>query len=204
MLIENNKRERFLSPAEIKRLFDAADSDQNYYAGQYIKFLLLTGVRRSEAANAKWEDVNLVGERPTWIIPLTKSGKSRTVRLNRLAAELLHNLQRIPGHPYLFPGGNPKKPSSYAQPIQSPTKAFNRMLKRAGIKGPFCIHQLRHTHASMIINSGGSLSDVQAALGHSSSRMAERYSHYADNRLEQTGQQIANCVEQALRFSNQA
>ena len=39
------------------------------------------------------------------------------------------------------------------------------------------IHDLRHTYASLLINNGVSLYEVQELLGHSSSAMTQRYAH---------------------------
>ena len=116
---ENNQRQRFLSNGEIRALFLAADQDANTYAAAYIKFLLLTGVRRSEGLAAKWDDIQMVSGRKVWHIPHTKSGKSRHVILNAMAIDILDKLPRIDGNPYLFPGKVP------GNPIQNPIKAFN-------------------------------------------------------------------------------
>lgn len=59
---------------EIRRLFIAAELDDNYYAAQYVKLLLLTGLRRDELRLAKWEHVSL--EQGTLFIPHTKNGLS--------------------------------------------------------------------------------------------------------------------------------
>ncbi len=199
LLREDNQRTRLLTDAQLRALFKACDEDQNYFAGQYFKFLLLTGARRSEAANAKWEHVQLNLARPIWTVPTSKAG-GYTAYLNRLAVELLLNLRRIPGHPYLFPGGYPRH-EDYDGPIVSPTKAFKRVLRRAGIHGDYCIHQLRHQHASIIANNGGSVADIMLALNHSSPTMAARYTHLSPNRIAQTGQRVADTVEHALTLS---
>lgn len=196
LLREDNQRTRLLTDAQLRSLFKSCDDDSNYFAGQYFKFLLLTGARRSEAAQAKWEHINLNLARPEWTVPTSKVGRY-TAYLNRLAVELLRNLRRIPGNPYLFPGGYPNY-KDYRGPITSPSNAFKRVLRRAGIAGPYCIHQLRHQHASIIANNGGSVADIMLALNHSSPAMASRYTHLSPNRIAQTGHQIANSVEQAI------
>jgi len=189
---ENNQRQRFLSSAEIRSLFQAADQDENYYAACYIKFLLLTGARRSEGLAARWEDINLTNKHPSWFIPETKSGRSRYVFLNPMAVDLLHQLSRIPGNPYLFPGRVEGKP------LKNPIKAFKRMAKLAGIERSFRLHDLRHTTASLIVNAGGSLYDVQATLGHASSRMSQRYAHLSHERQQRTSTRISEVVANAL------
>jgi len=39
-------------------------------------------------------------------------------------------------------------------PIQIPLKAFKHMVERAGLESKLRCHDLRHTHARLIINSG--------------------------------------------------
>ena len=51
-------RERFLSKEEANLLLAAIDTDENETAAYCIKLLLLTGARRNEITQAKWEYVN--------------------------------------------------------------------------------------------------------------------------------------------------
>ena len=189
---ENNQRQRFLSNDEIRALFIAADQDDNDYAAAYIKFLLLTGVRRSEGLAAKWDDIQVVSGRRVWHIPHTKSGKSRHVILNAMAIDILDALPKIDGNPYLFPG------KVKGNPIQNPIKAFKRIIKRAGIEETFRLHDIRHTVASLIINNGGSLYDVQATLAHANAKMSERYAHLSNERLQDTSDNLSAVVAGAI------
>lgn len=189
-LTENNQRTRYLDKGEIRRLFMAADADENRYAGQYVKQLLLTGLRKDELRLAKWE--HLDQSQLTLFIPHTKNGKSRILHLNHMAMQILKETHPIEGNPYLFPG------QKQGQPLNNVTRPFNRMLKRARIEGPVCIHTCRHSVAALIVSSGGTLYDVQAQLGHASSQTSQRYAHLHASRLRHTSTQVANCVEQAL------
>src|SRR5262249_42009845 len=51
-------RQRFLTPEETQRLIASINADQNQIAARAIILLLLTGARRSEVTQAKWEDVD--------------------------------------------------------------------------------------------------------------------------------------------------
>lgn len=194
---EDNRRTRLLTDDQLRALFNACDRDENYYAGQYFKFLLLTGARRSEAANARWEHINLELDRPTWTVPTSKAGNYISY-LNRLAVELLRNLVRIPGHPFVFPGGFPNFERHWG-PIAAPNKAFKRILEKAGIEGDYCIHQLRHQHASLLANRGANTADIMMALNHSSPAMASRYTHLSPQRISHTGHLVADSVENSLK-----
>ena len=119
---ENNQRERFLSEDEIQRLFRAMDEEPNRVAVAALKFLLLTGLRKEEGLQARWEHVDL--ERGVLFLPHTKSGKSRTAVLNDEARALLGQMERVAGNPYVFPGRVP------GQPLNNPNKAFPASWRR--------------------------------------------------------------------------
>jgi len=189
---ENNKYQRFLSNDEIRRLFSAADDDENTYAAAYIKILLLTGVRRSEGLGMKWEHLQLSGIKKQWYVPHTKSGKSRYVILNPMSVHILEHLPKVRNNPYVFVG------KIEGQPIQNPIKAFKRMVDRAGLESSLRCHDLRHTHASLIINNGGSLFDVQAALAHANSSISERYAHLSEETRQKTSYNISTVITGAI------
>jgi len=189
---ENNQRQRFLNNDEIRCLFLAADEDSNVYAAAYVKFLLLTGVRRSEGLAAKWSDISVTNGRHLWFIPHTKSGKSRHVILNAMAISVLEGLPRFAGNPYIFVG------KVSGQALNNPIKAFKRIAKRAGIESSFRLHDIRHTVASLIINNGGSLYDVQATLAHANAKMSERYAHLSNERLQSTSDNLSLVVGQLI------
>ncbi|MGQ0441106.1 tyrosine-type recombinase/integrase, partial [Bacillus sp. B-TM1] len=61
---ENNQIERYLNAQEIKRLMDVLNAPHqhgidNLIIVAIVKFLLLTGVRKREAMDMKWADVDL-------------------------------------------------------------------------------------------------------------------------------------------------
>ena len=81
------QRDRFLAPDETQRLISSIAMDENQTAAQAIMLLLLTGGRRNEITQAKWEYVNW--ERRTLLVPLSKSGKPRAIALNGDALDTL-------------------------------------------------------------------------------------------------------------------
>ena len=193
-LKENNQRERYLSPDELKRLMavmndtDPRTCEPNRITVAAIKLLLLTGTRREEALNAKWEDIDLNKKR--WFLPHTKSGKSRYVQLNQSACELLRGITPVKGCLYVFV--NPKTKTR----INTPVKTFKRLLEKAQISN-FRIHDLRHHFASVAVNSGASLYVVQSLLGHASSQTTQRYAHLQSETLLAASEKVAQamCLE---------
>lgn len=186
---ENNRRQRYLSHDELRRFLAALDSEHNRSAADAFRFLLATGTRREETLQARWEHVDL--EQRRLFLPHTKSGKSRHVYLNDTALAILLQRPHIPGNPFVFAGKLP------GQGINNPSRAFKRVLERAQIKG-FRLHDLRHSAASLAINSGASLYEVQHLLGHASgSTTTARYAHLSNDRMNQVSNQIAHILQAA-------
>lgn len=92
----------------------------------------------------------------------------------------------------VFPGRDGDKP------LNNPRKAFCRVLAAAGVEH-LRIHDLRHSFASLAVNSGATLYEVQSLLGHSSAQMTQRYAHLADSGLRRASQAVADAVSDALR-----
>ncbi|SEQ49762.1 Site-specific recombinase XerD [Solimonas aquatica] len=193
---ENAGRTRFLSQEEVSRLFAAMASEPNRTAVAALKLLLLTGVRREEALQAKWEDVDL--DNSSWRLPRTKNGRVRMVALNDSAKALLSAQASRGTSVWVFPGRDP------AKPLNNPRKAFTRVLAAAGISEHVRIHDLRHSFASLAVNAGVPLFTVQNLLGHSSAQMTQRYAHLADETLRKASQLVADQVSAAIGAAEQA
>ncbi|NQZ50401.1 MAG: site-specific integrase [Moritella sp.] len=165
-LKENNLKQRFLSKDEVTLFITACNEEPSRTQGNMLKIALLTGMRMGEICNSKWCNLTVddVGE-GSLFLPHTKSGLSRTVLLNSLAMTVLEEQkhQRIKGNAYVFPS------DAEGKPISHPKKSFARIKKVAGGLDGLRIHDLRHSFASILINSGkATLYDVQHLLGHQS------------------------------------
>lgn len=175
-------RQRFLSPSEIARLVAACDRVNHPFLGLFIRLLILTGARKGEARLMRWCDLDL--QTGLWIVPRSKNGRSRRIHLSQAALEVLHNA-RIRSQSLGLADGpsapvftNPRS----KQPYGSFHIAFFKARDAAGLSD-VRIHDLRHTFASLLINKGVSLYEVQELLGHSSAAMTQRYAHLQPNRL---------------------
>jgi integrase len=184
-LKESNKKDRFLTPDQVREILAVAQLDMNRVAGNAISALILTGLRREEILRSRHEHLDL--EKKSLYLPKTKSGKSRHVALNDAALAIFKATPRIDGSPWIFPGKDPTKP------LNNPTKAWHRILAAAGVER--CrLHDCRHTFASLLVNAGASLYQVQLLLGHASSVTTQRYAHLSSHTLRSTSQMVANLV----------
>lgn len=174
ILEENNKKERYLSPEEARKLIGALQDSWNPMLQYIVPMLILTGARKNEVQQAKWEDINW--EQRIWRIPISKSGKARHVPISDGALLLLESIPRLEGCPWIF--ANPK--------TQAPYKSFygswNSARKSVGLSD-VRIHDLRHSFASFLVNSGRSLYEVQRILGHSQISTTQRYAHLSQDTL---------------------
>jgi len=151
-------------------LFLDAIKDNPYYA--YFYTLLYTGARRNEILNLKWDDIDLHGANLR--IALTKTGKGRTIDLPPSCAGVLREYKEKRADERIMLGkvlskedpvfayadGTPFLPSGVSH-------AFAKLVRQTGVK-PIRLHDLRHSHASIMLKKGIHPKVVQERLGHSS------------------------------------
>jgi integrase len=68
-------------------------------------------------------------------------------------------------------------------PYTTIQKVWNRLRHAAGLVN-FRAHDIRHSYASMLVNSGRTLYEVQQILGHSNPKVTQRYSHLSTATLQ--------------------
>ncbi|MEM1179705.1 MAG: tyrosine-type recombinase/integrase [Acidobacteriota bacterium] len=178
-------RERYLSESELRRLGEVlAKAEQTWdvapQAIAAIRLLLVTGCRSAEVLNLRWDDVDF--ERRCLRLRDSKTG-NRTVVLNDAALDILANLDRVDGNPYVIPGLKPGTRRSTLQPL------WKRIRETAALKDAR-IHDLRHTFSSVGVNNGHSLSVIGKLLGHTKILTTQRYAHLADGPVREAADAI--------------
>ena len=171
---ENNQKERYLSADESQRLVAQVRQSPNPQLQYIVPLLILLGCRKRELLGSEWSHFDL--ERRTWRIPLSKSGKARHVPLSADVIAILGQLPRWEGCPYVVPNPKTKKP------FQSVFHAWDTARQRAGL-ADVRMHDLRHSTASFLVNSGRSLYEVQKILGHTQLKTTQRYAHLSQETL---------------------
>ncbi len=185
---EQQRKERFLSPEEIRKLDAALRAQKNAVSAGAVRLLLWTGMRRGEATGLLWEDVTLEGEAPSLYLRMTKSGRPRTVPLNTAALQVLREMLelRAEGNPHVFPWDND------LGHVWDLKWVWERTKKACGLEDSLRLHDLRHSFASSLVQNGTSLYVVQKLLGHESPTMTQRYSHLGDGVLRLASETVAD------------
>ena len=191
---EDNLIENYLDAEQLQRLLAVLTTDSNRTVCHIILFLLSSGARVSEARQVKWEHIDV--ERRIWRIPSTnsKSGKVRAVPLNDSAIGVLNQLDTKGKFEHVFINRKTGKPYTTIQ------KVWNRLRNEAGL-GHIRIHDLRHSYASMLVNSGRTLYEVQQILGHSNPKVTQRYSHLSTATLQEAASSVADLINEAMKKS---
>lgn len=188
-------RDRFLSADEIKRLADVLAEHPNRRCANVIRLILLTGARRGEAMNARWEQFDL--ENGIWTKPAatTKQRRLHRAPLSRAAVELLRAIRvSVPADcPWVFPG------EIKGNPLREMQTFWEGMRAKAKL-GDARIHDLRHTFASLLVSGGMTLPMVGRLLGHTQAQTTLRYAHLYDDPLREGLDQVGEVLRPKLRL----
>lgn len=184
MLLER-PRDMYLSDEQAHALFAALKEVGNRASAAVIAMLAVTGARRNEILNARWDELDM--SRRILTVPVSKSGKPRRIFLSDPAMKIIAYQARIrnDGHPYIFPGGVP------GRPLISVKRTWERVKKMADLPDDLRVHDLRHSFASVLANRGVPLNEIGTLLGHSDVRMTARYAHHAPQRLIESANHAA-------------
>ncbi len=170
---ENNRRLRYLSLDEGRRLVEAAEM----HLKPILIMALNTGMRRGEILKLKWENVDLKHGFILLEEKMVKTSRRREIPINDTLREVLQKQIRRLDVPYVF--FDPET----GKPYQDVKRSFATACRRVGIRD-FHFHDLRHTFASQLVMNGVDITAVSKLLGHTTLTMTLRYAHLAPNHLK--------------------
>ena len=183
------KRERVLTPREIKLFFNTLEETQSDFAlKKAVKFILLTMVRKGELVNATWDEVDFKNK--VWTIPAErmKAKRAHNVYLSEQAIDLIVAFQIYSeGSPYLLPGRiNRRQPianSSLNRVIANCIKFINKDEQRID---EFTVHDLRRTGSTLLHEMGFNSDWIEKNLAHEQQGVRAVYNkaEYAEQRKE--------------------
>lgn len=174
---------------------------------------LHTGLRVSEVCGLEWKHIDLergtllvdqamINEEGKWVLGTTKTVSSE--RQIQLGASIINILKK---HRIWLKKNKLKYGVHYTDSdhvcvkecgsiITPSVVKYNTRKMKEKIKVDFNFHSLRHTHATMLMENGAKVKDIQARLGHSRSAITiDTYSHLTQKMQTES----VDIFEQAMR-----
>ncbi|WP_019658965.1 tyrosine-type recombinase/integrase [Stenotrophomonas hibiscicola] len=164
-LLPEKPRETFLTLDQVEALARACP---NAAAGDYVRLAAYTGIRRGHLLRLTAHDVR------GGFIHLDRTSKTRTLQLVPLHPKVAGIAARLP-----LGASDDQVRDSWAKAREACGLQHVRW------------HDLRHTFASWLINSGTPIYAVATLLGHSSVQVTQRYAHLMTETLQDEVKKLA-------------
>lgn len=215
--IDDDAKENYLSKDELIVFLNALDNLDNMKQATFLHLLAMSGCRMGELLGLQWKNVFLnegyikikqslargIGRRLYLETPKTKSS-IREIPLDAETVKALKTWKAQQRKDLLAIGFNSMSPeqlvfsktntNGFIQ-LSTPIKWLKKVLDRLDIKR-ITLHGLRHTHATMLLESGRTLKDVSARLGHSSIEItSDLYIHVTEKRSRESVNELVNYLE---------
>jgi integrase len=129
------RRQTFIKTHELNAWHNGIHKLTNSTLSDYLRLILFTGLRRQEAAQLQWKQIDLKAK--TLTIIDTKNREQHTLPLSDYLYDLLSNRRKKAISPYVFPG------SGATGYIVEPRKQIAKVIESTGIE--FTVHDLRRT-----------------------------------------------------------
>lgn len=191
----DNKVEHYLDVVQLGQLMDVLRTDDNRAVCNIAILLLGTGCRLNEILSAKKADIDIENRVLKIAASNSKSKRIRTVPLNDASLDIISKqFEDTESKEYLFIN------HQTGLPYTTIMKVWTRLRKKAGLPH-LRLHDLRHSFASFLVNSGRTLYEVQQILGHSQSIVTERYSHLSTKTLQAASNSASVIIQGAIASS---
>lgn len=166
---------RFLTREQLTALLEAATASANVNLADICRVMGATGLRRENVLAMEWAWFD--DARGTLTVPAEddKAKKGFVLHLSAGVVNLLRECRKAVTGPWVFP--NPKT----GKPYVACREAWVTARRRANLDG-LRMHDLRHTYASMMLDAGADIVDVQQALGHTQLKTTAVYLHLTESR----------------------
>ena len=188
------QREVYLKPEEYRRLVAVLRDHPNQQSARAIALLMLTGSRRGEVLGLRWNEIDF--DRGIWRKPKgrVKQKKTSTVPLNSQALTILRAIreEQEDDSELAFPGDEGKARVEIK-------KFWKRVKDAAKLPDDFRLHDLRHSYASLLAESGTPLKTIGKLLGHSSTTTTDRYAHIYDEVARDASEEVSRLFRRGLR-----
>jgi integrase/recombinase XerD len=184
-----------LSPTEVRTILAGVQLPRYRIC---LSTIYACGLRLQEGTHLQVSDID--SARMCLHVRLGKGAKDRYVPLPRRILELLRQYWGTHRHPlWLFPapgrGGTGMATATKPMPRSSVQDAFRAALRESGIPKRACIHTLRHSWATHLLETGVNLRLIQEYLGHNSPATTALYTPLTLQAQEMAGVAINRLME---------
>lgn len=206
----------FYTKAQLADFFEAVEQMDTMRWYAFFRILAFTGCRKGEALALTWNDVNWntkeisinkalkTGENNHHYIGETKNESSnRVITVDEITLSILKDYKGVQAERLLGFGFNALTKdqlmfSKYKDNLplnpSAPNNAMRKICDRFDLP-MMNIHGFRHTHCSLLFESGASMKDVKERLGHSNIETTmDIYTHVTQEAKDKTAQMFANYV----------
>lgn len=189
-----DKKVNWLNKDELVNFLELAKNNLSIKWYAFFRLLAFTGLRRGEALALHWADINIPSKTLSVNKGLTRDkngkaiistpknkGSKRIIDLDKKTIEiLLEHKKEQKNTNIVFANDNGKYSC-----LSFPTHKLDKLKKIENIQ--ITCHGLRHTHCSLLFESGANLGDVQDRLGHSDVQTTMNiYNHVSKDRKKLT------------------
>ena len=179
----NTERKEEMKVWEPREFFLAMEQEPDAVYRMFYIFLYFTGCRRGEGLALQWSDIDLTAKTvrinksltvktaEQFAITAPKNQSSiRTIPMPDILVNELKEYKQTADGNYVFGGDRPILTEAIRRHLHSDAK-------KAGVQ-EIRVHDLRHSHASLLISHGVPITAVSKRLGHSTVQQTlQTYSH---------------------------
>lgn len=215
-VVEDDKLENFYTLDILKQFLEVVEEQETFKHFAMFRLHAFSGLRKGELMALTWNDINFeekylnvtksltyINKKPK-ITPPKNKGSKRVVPLDDTTLSILRNwkLQQITD---LFKLGInikskkqqliftriTKNDSNYPLHMDYLNNVLNRVIDKNNLP-KISPHGFRHTHASLLFESGANVKDVQERLGHASIQITlDIYTHVTKKSKKNTAEKFA-------------
>ena len=213
--ITSDDKDKYYSKEELKQFLELVESEQDIKLTAMFRLLAYTGIRKGELQALNWDDIDFTNNMITVnktlalntekkVVVQTPKSKSsiRSISIDEQTANILKRWKLKQRERFLMIGTRIKKHQPcFTEEVTNSYLYLNFMnanLKRICKKNEFKlikVHGFRHTHCSLLFESGITIQEVQERLGHSDLKTTMSiYAHVTEKQKEEVGKKFAKYV----------
>lgn len=211
--IEEEQPLKFYTKDQLQLFLKNTKENNSVKLYTFFRLLAYTGMRKSEALALQWEDIDYFNKTITigktiaqdefnqvvLQVPKTKNS-SRTIQLDDFTLKQLRIWQQEQMKIMILYGYNTNSPKQFLFTTNTNKLYYPQVVndwldwiyKKTPMEPQITPHGFRHTHCSLLFESGASIKEVQERLGHKDIKTTMNiYAHVTPQSVKKTGDRFA-------------